>query len=725
MKLRRITNNLATAIISSGGIALILVVVGILVFILSQTLPLWKSSSISVRSSFSLADLLGVQAGEVLVIGEEEQKEILFAVTRDGRIHFVSLTEHRILKSVPLAQGRSLVHVKSLPASTHLVLVSQSGHLETIEVKFNTLFDENGRTIIPELTNHRHWGSDTDLAHSACFTAAETREEFLAAWTNGRGSVTLWRQALEGNTSHRQNLPTQDSVTALAINPVNRTLIVGTAKGSLDRWNCTSDDTVRLVETVPSSATSGITAMSFLLGDVMLITGDRQGHLAAWMTVPDHQSNDRDVLRLIRDFPGHTASVTSIVPSWRNKSFLTTDSLGSAHLYHSTSGQLLASASSTTSIQRSAFSPKSDGAIVLDESGYLQNYLVDSPHPEVSAQTLWSKIWYESYEEPTYTWQSTGGTDDFEPKLSLVPLIFGTIKGTLYAMFFAIPLAIMGALYTSQFAHPRVRAIVKPTVEVMAALPSVVVGFMAGLWLAPLMKDALASFFLGIVLVPLLLVVFITWLERLPRRLIQRFKFGYEVFLMMPTLLLAILIGVAFGDCFEEAFLGGDAPNWLYSHLNVAFDQRNCLVVGIALAFASMPIIFTITEDSLSSVPAHLTSASLALGATRWQTAVKVILPAASAGIFSAVMIGFGRAIGETMIVLMATGNTPIMDWSIFNGMRTLSANIAVEIPEAPHGGSLYRVLFLSGLILFLITFVINTLAEAVRQRLRRKYASL
>jgi len=148
-------------------------------------------------------------------------------------------------------------------------------------------------------------------------------------------------------------------------------------------------------------------------------------------------------------------------------------------------------------------------------------------------------------------------------------------------------------------------------------------------------------------------------------------------------------------------------------------------VVGIAMGFAVIPIIFTISEDAFSSVPSHLTAASLALGASRWQTATRVVLPTASPGIFSAVMIGFGRAVGETMIVLMATGNTPVLDWSIFDGMRTLSANIAVEIPEAPHGGTLYRVLFLAAGILFLMTFLVNTIAEVIRQRLRERYRAI
>jgi phosphate transport system permease protein len=198
-----------------------------------------------------------------------------------------------------------------------------------------------------------------------------------------------------------------------------------------------------------------------------------------------------------------------------------------------------------------------------------------------------------------------------------------------------------------------------------------------------------------------------------------------EVFVILPLMLLGGLAAFAIGPAVEAGAFGGDVKQWISTSLGLVYDQRNSIVVGLAMGFAVIPIIFTISEDAFSSVPQHLTAASLALGASRWQTATRVVLPTASPGIFSAVMVGFGRAVGETMIVLMATGNTPIMDWSPFNGMRTLSANIAVEIPEAPYGGTLYRVLFLSACVLFLMTFFVNTLAELVRQRLRDKYKAI
>jgi phosphate transport system permease protein len=152
-----------------------------------------------------------------------------------------------------------------------------------------------------------------------------------------------------------------------------------------------------------------------------------------------------------------------------------------------------------------------------------------------------------------------------------------------------------------------------------------------------------------------------------------------------------------------------------------SYVQRNAMIVAFGMSFAVIPLIFTIADDALSSVPDHLRSASLGAGATPWQTAIRVILPAAASGIFSAVMIGLGRAVGETMIVLMAAGNTPIMDWSLFSGFQTLSAAIATELPEAARGSAHYRVLFLAALTLFSLTFVLNTVAEIIRERFRRR----
>ena len=376
--------------------------------------------------------------------------------------------------------------------------------------------------------------------------------------------------------------------------------------------------------------------------------------------------------------------------------------------------------------QRIGFAPKADGLVAVDSAGRLLRWDVDCPHPEVSLRALFGKVWYEGYDRPGFVWQSTGGTDDFEPKLSLTPLLFGTLKGTFYALLFAVPLALLGAMYTSQFMHPRLKAIVKPTVEIMAALPSVVLGFLAGLWLAPHRARDPGS---------------VHFADRHRRascssrssRGVRCRAAGARACGRAPSCCCVIPVVArrarplrsASADGSRSTVLGGDFRAWLLSVLGSPYDQRNAIVVGFAMGFAVIPIIFTIAEDAFSNVPPHLTAGSLALGANRWQTAMRVVLPTASPGIFSAIMVGFGRAVGETMIVLMATGNTPIMSWSPFNGFRALSANIAVELPEAPSGGTLFRALFLAALLLFVLTFVVNTAAELVRQRLRQKYRTL
>ncbi|HEY9422815.1 MAG TPA: ABC transporter permease subunit, partial [Thermoanaerobaculia bacterium] len=345
--------------------------------------------------------------------------------------------------------------------------------------------------------------------------------------------------------------------------------------------------------------------------------------------------------------------------------------------------------------------------------------------PEVTWKTLFGKTWYEGYEKPEHVWQSSSGTDDFEPKLSLTPLLVGTLKGTFYSLLLAIPLGVLGAMYTSQFMHPTYKLYLKPMIEIMASLPSVVLGFLAGLWLAPRIEKAVPALALMILVLPLLVLLAGYLWNRLPRTFRGRFPVGTEAILFVFVLAAGIAICFQISPPFERLAFGGNFQAWLLQTTGLGYDQRNAIVVGLAMGFAVIPIIFAIAEDAFSNVPRNLVAGSLALGADRWQTVTRVVLPTASPGIFSAIMIGFGRAVGETMIVLMATGNTPIMSWNPFNGFRTLSANIAVEIPEAPYGGTLYRTLFLAGLLLFVITFIINTVAELVRQRLRERYSQL
>jgi phosphate transport system permease protein len=460
-----------------------------------------------------------------------------------------------------------------------------------------------------------------------------------------------------------------------------------------------------------------------LAGGISLLVGDTTGRLAQWFPVRDHRNNHQ--LTFVREFHAQQAPITAIAPEHGRKGFVAADESGRIGLYHATSQRtLLVEKLAAQPIAALAMAPRANALLTEGATGNMTFSRIHNEHPEASWSALWQKVWYENYAEPEYIWQSSSASNDFESKFSLAPLTFGTIKAAFYAMLFAVPLALCGAIYTAYFMAPRMRQYVKPTIEIMEALPTVILGFLAGLWLAPFIETHLAGFFLVLMVLPVGVLAFAFLWSRLPARFHGGIADGWQAAVLIPVLCLLAWLGFGAGPLVEQQWFAGDLHGW-FNRNGIDFDQRNSLVVGLAMGFAVIPMIFSIAEDAVFSVPGHLTRGSLALGATPWQTLVRVVLLTASPGIFSALMIGLGRAVGETMIVLMATGNTPVMDMSFFSGMRTLSANIAVEMPESEVDSTHYRILFLAALVLFLFTFCVNTVAEVVRQRLRRKYSNL
>ncbi|OGW62079.1 MAG: ABC transporter permease [Nitrospirae bacterium RBG_16_64_22] len=736
VKRRILVDRIARRLVTLGGVVIIASILAILIVIGIEVYPLAGQPAVTSGATSTAAG-----GGTPLAIGVDEYVETAF-IADGGGITLISFKSGSVLPSPSLAGLGSARIVSASPAGRGVFALGLSdGRAIPVEVRFNVSYIESGRKVEPEVVAAAPLAVDPSkrpierLAHivgpDGAVTAAQlgAREIILLSVKETKALVG---EAKREESRKTLSLPSQGEITALAIDARGDNLFAGTSMGeivSLGLREETEPEVTRLGREQDETAPS-ITALGFLNGDRTLVVGDAAGGVTSWQVLQD-AGGDRRLTRIYK-FVSHEGPVIAFAPSRRDKGFLTADGSGAIKLHYATTGKTLldvpaggAEDSAAASLAALSFAPKADGFVTADAAGRLSHFRLDNPHPEVTWQSLFGKIWYEGYEKPEQVWQSTGGTDDFEAKLSLTPLIYGTLKGTFYALLFAVPLALLGALYTSQFMHPAIKGTVKPVVEIMAALPSVVLGFIAGLWLAPMMEKVVPGLFLIPVVVPVLVLLSLALWRLLPTPARTWVRPGYEVVLLVPVVTLGIWISLGLGGLLEAALLSGDYRGWLLRALGLTYDQRNSLVVGFAMGFAVIPIIFTIAEDSLSNVPQHLVAGSLALGATRWQTAVRIVLPTASPGIFSAVMIGFGRAVGETMIVLMATGNTPIMDWSIFNGFRALSANIAVELPEAPEGGTLFRVLFLAALLLFMMTFVVNTVAELVRLKLRKKYRYL
>ncbi|WP_447554665.1 ABC transporter permease subunit [Vreelandella sp. EE22] len=311
------------------------------------------------------------------------------------------------------------------------------------------------------------------------------------------------------------------------------------------------------------------------------------------------------------------------------------------------------------------------------------------------------------------------------PLERLTPLAWGTLKAALAALLLAIPLALGGAIFSALFMSERLRARIKPTLELMEAVPGVVVGFVAGLVLAPWVERHLASTLTLLVWLPLsALLAGVLW-HLMPKALRRWLPLGWAGLWLLPWMAAMTALALWFAPLIEQQWLGGDLARLLDQRFNINYTTRNTLIVGLAMGFAIIPSVYSLAEDALHDIPQTVMEGAQALGASRWQALWKVALPMAGPGIFSAVMIGAGRAVGETMIVLMASSNAALLSVSPLEGLRSFSAAIAIELPEAPPDGLTYHLLILAALALFLFTFLVNTLAEVVRQRLRRRYHRL
>lgn len=848
----KIVDHLAKTLITLGGVGTIIAVIGVFVYLASVVVPLFAGADRDLRHQVTA---LGEAAKSAKYMVADEFLLSGWVVEEQGsRIRSFRLDNGETLISDELFAGQTPLAITYEPNSQMLAATFPDGRIQLSEVAIKTEFILTDESTLPaelqaleagEIANYEggvvqrtpvgqlrrlrleinHQPpiatglADLVLIDFAFLSSGPVIATLAADGILRVQNITIRRNMLTGQTS--SSVSGGELALDLADHGLPRQIMVSGRgdtvyllweDGHLVRVDSRDTRQLAVAEEVNLLPTGDarLTAATFLIGKTTIIVGDSQGRVQAWFrTRPEGATSaDGGALTMVHDLGRGSAAVTSITASMRTRLLTAGFADGTVQVYHVTSNQLLAEEKAEAGpVAAVTLAPRDNLFAALTPAGFTA-WDIDLKHPAANSHTIFAKVHYEGLNQPRYVWQSASGTDDFEPKYSLTPLIFGTLKATFYSMLFGVPLALLAAVYTSEFMESGgLRSRIKPLVEVMESLPTVVLGFLAALVFATFVEGALAGVLAAFITVPLSFVLAAYLFQLLPVEKfvrLSRFRFYFLLFLALPV---GTFLAGQLGPILEFILFSGDIKAWLdgqvgngtggwfimflpgsllavifllggwinpwlrervanYSRFEVGvvelgkfvggtvavlalawllgslltligFDsrgdfpligqvmgtyvQRNALVVGFVMGFAIIPAVYTIAEDALSSVPDHLRSGSLAAGATPWQTAIRIIIPTAASGLFSAVMLGLGRAVGETMIVLMATGNTPVMEWNIFNGFRTLSANIAVELPESVIFSTHYRVLFLAALTLFLLTFVINTLAEVVRQRFRKR----
>jgi phosphate transport system permease protein len=873
------------ALITFGGIGTIVAVALVCLFLVWVVAPLFFPPKLEdgrqIQSPVSSGKLLKLVVDEYQVIG--------YCLADTGELVVFRLDEEgRLLERKELFPDRRMTAWSYAPDGRHVAFGFDDGTVQTGEIRFGTEFLDTEHVpeslhdmtksevreydggmvqltpegqyrvqrVFVELEDPVKADEESDAAIVLLDNVQGTRGPVFCALNSDNvllvRSVTSRKNLMTGKITYRVRGGSLSLDTTrhggepryLSLAGLGDTVYLAWTDGSLERFDTSDLNRIVHVESVDmvEDPNAELRHLDFMLGGSTLVAGDSNGAVNAWFTIKPEDASTADgrVLVAAHAIEATGSPVTTIDSSARTRMIAIGHADGAVRLAQVTVGTVLNEIQTQggVGVDALAIAPKDDGLVMVTGPN-IEVWHMDPKHPEATIGGLFRPIWYEGYNEPSHTWQSSSGDDAFEPKFGLIPLVFGTIKATVYSMLFAVPLALLAAMYTSEFLHPKVKAKVKPTVEMMASLPSVVLGFLAGLVFAPFVERWLPALLACIVAVPFTFLLGAYLWQMVPRHvqlyleqlgihasvksdspLVNR---GYSlvfalggVRLILLLLLLFVGMGMAFilGPLFEKVLFAGNIKLWLDGQIgsgwggwflallpisgiitgmlisryvnpylrssttgwtqkkfalvdfakfgaaivvtmfvawglavtlqtigwdprqpfNVgSFDvspfstyiQRNALIVGFVMGFAVIPIIYTLAEDAMSSVPDHLRSASLAAGATPWQTAVRVIMPTAMSGLFSACMIGLGRAVGETMIVLMAAGNTPVLEMNLFSGFRTLSANIAVELPEAVRDSTHYRTLFLAALTLFVMTFLVNTLAELVRIRFRKRAVSL
>ncbi len=729
---RRFWDRVVRIVVSIGGLGTISAILLIFFYLVYEVLPLFRGADMTEGEFFP-----ELSEGSARLLETDTAAEVALRIDEEGRAEFYDLSNGELLAAESLTSnnGAQLTTIAEDSAGSGLFAAGFADG-EALIASWNAAPEPGADAVSPRLEfpfdRQPYQLPENEPVRALALRTGQGRVGIAVVGANGRSvlfeeyanaaTAGLVAAPLTGASGDRRELAF-DALSAdrILLPQDPRWMFLISGSGELNLVELGPEGQTRIADTVSLAPDAErLTDVRLLAGGMSLLAADSGGGIGQWFVV---REGDSSRMREVRRFALFDNAITAIDVEQDRRNFIALGEEGELALINTTA--------ETESLRRSfdgpaihdvALAPTGDLLLLENEQGGLALWRLDNPYAEFSLSALWTETWYESYPEPALVWQTTAADDAFEPKYSLAPLTFGTLKAALYAMLFAAPLAVCAAVFTGYFMSRALRRQVKPLIELMEALPTVVIGFLAGLWLAPLVDANLGALTLAVLLLPASVLVASAAMMRLPEQFGALLREGWQLGALIPVLVLACWLAWLLAPPMESLFFDGSFRDWLSLRFGLDYVSRNAMIVGIAMGFAVIPAIYSIADDAIFTVPRHLSYGALALGATSWQTMVWLIFPAAAPGVLSALMIGFGRALGETMIVLMATGNTPIMDMNLFEGMRTLAANLAIEIPESEVGSTHYRILFLASLVLLLFTFLINSIAELVRQRLRKRY---
>lgn len=770
----------------------------------------WQPGASS-GSALDSSDGVGVVKVRAAKVDSQQSSVLLGLEDGSVRIVFCGVTvafraegelDAELLERLRLADGGGILHeevaYRRMPSGLiRTVSFTEARYVDPIDV-----FEGPVEHIDWTLRSENSGLSDSQRGVFAVSSAGDLAFGTFERQAGGIGAkpkelVSVYRRAALGAEVSAE---ASAKVSGLMISGLGDTLLSIDDSGVIQRWKTQGTDllvSVGQYKTVTAEKSQFSTAEP-LLGRTTWVIGNRHGEVEAVAITAGASGQE---LRTIHRVACGSDPVDQLSSSPSQRLLAVAGPTSGLSVVHMTSERTVARLAdySLSPDSRLQFS-KTGRELLVCGPERLELLKLDSEYPEASWTSFFRPLWYEGYREPQHIWQSSTGSVEGETKFGLMPLIFGTLKATFYSMLIAAPIAILAAIFGSEFLTPTWRSRFKPLIELMASVPSVVLGFIGAIVLAPIMRDSLFQVLLSVALTLFLFVLAAHFWMLIPiSRAIPLRRYRLPLMFLIPPL--AIMLASRVSGALENWVFGTSIQQWLSSPeqsswpgwfmlglvpailvvlwllsgpfegtlqwcskklgchgqagwqmvlfvggtflvlvtamifasvlqglgwdargtLVGPYQERNALLVGGILGFAIIPLVYTLADDALQSVPQHLRSASLGCGATVWQTTTRVVVPTAMSGLFSALMIGFGRAIGETMVVLMAAGNTPLMDVNPFNGYRTLSATLATELPEAARGSTHYHTLFLAALLLFIFTLIANSCAEWVRMRFRKR----